>query len=126
MKDVILIGRQEQILEVSAEDWRKHLAFTQQHGSTRLNFMTSDHHRIRNFVVAALPRNNGNPLSVQDIAQQLCFPLSTISDLLDDLERHLFFLVRNAAGEVSWAFPVTSEKTVHRLNFSSGERIFGA
>jgi hypothetical protein len=49
-----------------------------------------------------------------------------VVSLLDDLESHLFFLVRNARGEVSWAFPVTSDRTPHLLRFSTGERISGA
>jgi hypothetical protein len=126
MKDVILIGRQARILEVPAENWRKHLANARQHSSTRLGFMTPDHHRVRNFVVFGLPRNHGKPLRAEDIAQQLQLSLSTVKSLLDDLQKHLFFLVLNPTGEVSWAFPVTVEKTPHRLYFSSGERIFAA
>jgi hypothetical protein len=46
--------------------------------------------------------------------------------VLDDLQRHLFFLVRDSNGEVSWAFPVTSDRTPHHLDFSSGEKLWGA
>lgn len=49
-----------------------------------------------------------------------------VAAILAELEKHLFFLARNREGEVSWAFPVTVEKTAHRLSFSSGEKIFGA
>ena len=45
---------------------------------------------------------------------------------LAELERRLFFLVRNRVGEVSWAFPVTAEVTPHQLTFPSGERRYGA
>jgi len=38
----------------------------------------------------------------------------------------LFFLVRNPDGNVSWAFPVTTLITPHKLMFSTGENIFGA
>jgi hypothetical protein len=126
VKDVILIGRREKILEASAENWRKHLADTQHHSSTRLSFMTSDHHLIRNFVVRELPSNHGKPLSAEDISNRLQLPLTRVGAILDDLERHLFFLVRNDAGQISWAFPVTAETTPHRLSFSSGERTFAA
>jgi hypothetical protein len=34
--------------------------------------------------------------------------------------------VRNGRGEVSWAFPVTAEKTAHELRFSTGERCHAA
>jgi hypothetical protein len=126
VKDVILIGKQERILEVPAENWRKHLADAQHHSSTRLSFMTGDHHLIRNFVVRELPRNHGKPLSAKDISLRLDLPLPKVTAILDDLEKHLFFLVRNEMGEVSWAFPVTTDRTPHRLSFSSGERIFAA
>ena len=35
---------------------------------------------------------------------------------MDELEQKLFFLVRNAQGEVSWAYPVTVEPKEVRLN----------
>src|SRR5947209_3107600 len=126
MKNIILVGRRDKILEVPADDWRQHLAHARTHSGTRLSFMTGDHHLVRNFVVRELPRNAGNPLSPEDIAQRLSLPLAIVITILEDLEKHLFFLVRNDAGEVSWAFPVTSDRTPHRLNFSSGEHIFAA
>jgi len=46
--------------------------------------------------------------------------------ILTDLEKNLFFLVRDPEGNVSWAFPVTTSETPHRLTFSTGEKIFGA
>ena len=126
MKDIILVGRQDKILEVPADTWRQHLANARTHSGTRLSFMTANHHLIRNFVVRELPRNSGKPLTPKDISQRLSLSLSLVTTILEDLEKHLFFLVRNEAGEVSWAFPVTSERTPHQLNFSSGEQIFAA
>ena len=126
MKDVVLVGRRETILEVSAEHWRQHLAHTRQHPSPRLSFMTTDHHLVRNFAVSELPRNHGKPLNPEDIARQLHLPFARVITILADLQRNLFFLVLNPSGEVSWAFPVTSEETPHRMSFSSGERIFAA
>lgn len=126
MKDVILIGRGEMILEVPAEGWRKHLAALRHHSSPRLSFMTGDHHLVRNFVVSELPRNHGDALRPEDISRRLNLPLTGVNAILEDLQKHLVFLVLNEAGEVSWAFPVTSQKTPHRLSFSTGERIFAA
>ncbi len=91
-----------------------------------LDFMTLRHHAVRNFVVLELPRNQGRPLSPARIATALHMDLDTVIALLDDLERHLFFLVRDPRGNVSWAFPVTSDPTPHRLRFSTGERIYAA
>ncbi|MBZ5591682.1 MAG: MarR family transcriptional regulator [Acidobacteriia bacterium] len=91
-----------------------------------LAFMTPHHHAIRNFVVRELPRNSGRPLSPTQIAKALRLDSQLVTGLLEDLEKHLFFLVRNRRVEVSWAFPVTCDRTPHRLRFSTGERIFGA
>lgn len=90
------------------------------------SFLTPHHRAVRNFVVLELPRNHGRPLAPAQIAGSLSLDLGLTLTLLDDLERHLFFLVRDSRGNVSWAFPVTSEPTPHRLRFSTGERIFGA
>ena len=91
-----------------------------------LSFMTPQHHAVRNFVVRELPRNNGRSLTPAQIARSLRLDPRLTVQLLDDLEKHLFFLVRDRRGDVSWAFPVTSDRTPHALHFSTGERIFGA
>ena len=64
----------------------------------------------------------GNP----EIAQALNLPIERVTAILDELESKLFFLVRNAQGNVAWAFPVTIEPTPHRLMFDSGEKLFAA
>ena len=79
----------------------------------------------RNFVVRELPRT-GKPIPPELISDELNLPLSKITEILDDLEKNLFFLVRNEQGEISWAFPVTADKTPHRLTFSTGERLNAA
>ncbi len=91
-----------------------------------LAFMTPRHHAVRNFVVLELPRNHGRPLRPVQIAAGLGMELALVIQLLDDLEKHLFFLVRDQGGNVSWAFPVASDRTAHRLRFSTGERIYAA
>jgi hypothetical protein len=52
--------------------------------------------------------------------------LTQITSILDELERKLFFLVKNEQGAVIWAYPVTVEPTPHRLNFNTGERLYAA
>jgi hypothetical protein len=126
MQDRILIGRQDKIISLPDAMWRQHLAMAQQHGSSRLSFMTDDYRRIRNFVVSELPRNDGKPLTAGDISSRLMIPFDRVVEILAELQKRLFFLVLNDAGEVSWAFPVTSDRTSHRLRFSSGESVSAA
>jgi len=60
------------------------------------------------------------------ISQKLELPLARIKTILDELERNLFFLVRNGQGAVSWAYPVTVDDTPHHLTFSTGEQLYAA
>src|SRR2546426_9852961 len=126
MKDRILIGGREKIYEMPAENWRKHLTVGQQHMQVRLGFMMEDHHRVRNFAVRELPRNQGKALSAVEISRRLDLPLDRVVAILEELQKNLFFLVLNEMGEVSCAFPVTSDWTPHRLIFNSGESVFAA
>ena len=125
MDEKILLGRSQQILELPEATWKAHLAQIPQHSQTRLSFMTETHHRIRNFVVKELA-DQQKPIEPKFIAQMLEMPLAQVTDILEELERKLFFLVRDGHGAVAWAYPVTVEPTPHRLNFSTGERLYGA
>lgn len=91
----------------------------------RLAFMTRDHHVVRDFVVREIPRQP-RPISPRQISLVTGLDLGRVSVILSDLEKHLFFLVRNSEGNVNWAFPVTTYSTPHKLTFSSGERTSGA
>lgn len=93
--------------------------------AARLAFMSREHHVVRDFVVRELPRQD-RPLSAAQIAQVTALSLQSVLAILADLERNLFFLVRDSGGNVSWAFPVTTSETPHALRFSTGEKIFGA
>lgn len=126
MNESLLVGRGTQIHKVSSEQLHQHLEHVKHTPSTRLSFMTPDHHRVRNFVVRELPRKGGQSLSAQTISMQLGLALSEVRTILDDLQQHLVFLVQKPAGEVCWAFPVTVEPTPHRLTFSTGESVFAA
>jgi hypothetical protein len=53
-------------------------------------------------------------------------PASRVVEILDELERHLTFLYRDASGAVAWAYPVTAAQTPHHLTFSTGERVNAA
>ncbi len=125
MSDTVLLGQGRQIIPIPLQEWEKHLAQAPQHTQARLSFMAEEHHLIRYFVVRELPRA-GAPIPPARIAQELLLPLTEVNAILAELERNLFFLVRNAQGAVSWAYPVTVEPTPHRLIFSTGERVYAA
>ena len=125
MKENVLMGKGSKFIEISRETWDQHIAQAPQDCSKILSFMTEEHHMIRYFVVRELP-HIGKPIPPELISEELKMSLSRTTKILDDLERNLFFLVRNEQGEVSWAFPVTADKTPHQLTFSTGERLNAA
>jgi hypothetical protein len=125
MEEKILIGRGQQILEIRQATWVQHLAQIPQHSQSRLNFMTGAHHQIRYFVVREMA-NRQKPVEPEFISQELHIPLEQVNAILGELQENLVFLVRNEQGAVIWAYPVTVERTPHKLSFASGERLYGA
>jgi hypothetical protein len=125
MEETILLGRERQIRKISHAMWKQHLAQIPEHAPGRLSFMTDAHHQVRNFVVVELAKL-GQPIEPQFIAERLMLPANRVNAILDELEKQLTFLVRNEQGAVAWAYPVTVEATPHRLQFSSGERLYAA
>lgn len=125
MREVVLRGSGNSMTSITRGAWEAGLAEAPGEIADSLHFMTPDHHRVRYFVVQELVRT-GSPLDPEFISSSLQLPLGPLRRILDELERNLFFLVRNDRGEVTWAFPVTAEPTPHRLEFSSGERLWAA
>jgi hypothetical protein len=125
MEEKILLGRDQKILEIPQATWKQHLTQIPQHSQARLSFMTDAHHQIRYFVVKEMA-NRQRPIEPEFISEKLNIPLEHVKPILEELERKLFFLVRNEQGAVAWAYPVTVETTPHQLSFASGERLYGA
>lgn len=125
MSATILVGVGREIRRVPDDAFVQSINGLSERMKSRLAFMTRDHHVIRDFVVREMPRQ-ARPLSRQGIAAVTGLDLGRVSAILSDLERNLFFLVRNSDRDVSWAFPVTTSPTPHKLRFSTGENIFGA
>jgi hypothetical protein len=125
MADTVLIGRGDSIVHIPQRDWEEELSSAPQQISQRLEFMSPDHHLVRNFVVRELPRL-GRPVSLAEISHALHLTRERTTSIVEDLEKNLFFLARPEGQEVSWAFPVTAEETGHHLVFSTGERLDAA
>lgn len=125
MSETILIGRGRRFALMTRSEWEEQLSKIPRSMKTRLSFMSRQHHLVRYFVVRNLPRI-GQPIPPEMIAAKLGLTLSRVIAILTELEQRLFFLVRDERGHVSWAYPVTVQKTPHRLSFSTGERIYAA
>jgi len=124
--NTILAGSGKAFETVSDAEWKAHLAHLPAHFAKRLEFMTRSHRAVREFAVRELPRENGRTIRADRVAATLGLPLPRVVNILDDLERHLFFLVRDSRGDIAWAFPVSAERTPHQLKFNRREWTYGA
>lgn len=125
MSGQIIVGQGRELRNVPDDEFMNAVNHLPERMAERLAFMSRDHHAVRDFVVREMPRQH-RPLSPRQIAAVTGIDFHRVLTILSELEKHLFFLVRNAKGDVSWAYPVTTDPTAHRLSFSSGENIFGA
>lgn len=125
MTNSILAGRRDQIVAMPRKQWEEALNHVPQRMETRLAFMSPQHHLVRNFVVRELPRY-GRPIPATLISKKLRLSLDEVDRIVAELEKNLFFLVRNKGRAVAWAFPFTVDKTPHVLTFDTGERVYGA
>ena len=120
MDESLLLGVWKYTISIPRLIWQSQIR-----GDARLDFMTKEHHQIRNFIVLELPRT-GSPLSAEFISEKLRLPLDQVVDIINDLEKRMTFLFRNRDGAVEWAYPVTAAQTPHRLTFSTGEQVNAA
>lgn len=125
MIGTVLIGQGHKITGIPQKDWERGLSEVPQHIKGMLDFMSEEHHLVRNFVVRELPEV-GAPLSPVFIAQKLNLPVSRMNTILEELEKHLTFLFRNEQGSVIWAYPITVDNTPHHITFDTGEQIYAA
>jgi hypothetical protein len=125
MNESLLLGLGHHMLPVPRPVWQRQIARSGEGNRAALGFMSDDHHRVRDFAVVELPRA-GAPLPPELFAERLSLPLARVMSILDELEHHMTFLFRNAAGAVTWAYPVTVDPTPHRVSFSTGEQIYAA
>ena len=125
MNKSLLLGVSRFLLRIPRPIWQRGVARSARTAERSLAFMTADHHKIRDFVVREMPRFAG-PIPPEAIAQSLNMELEQVVPMLDELEKKLTFLYRNEGGAVTWAYPVTVERTPHHVTFSTGEQIYAA
>jgi hypothetical protein len=121
----LLLGIWRLIVGLPGPLWQREVARQARGAVESLGFMSGDHHRVRDFAVRELPRV-GQPLSPAFIAKELELPLTRTISILDELEKNMTFLYRGDGESVTWAYPVTVDRTPHRVTFSSGEQVYAA
>ena len=125
MSNKLMLGLWRYIIKVPPFLWQKQIAkgkrrFEKEHGS-----LTEEYRVIHHFVVRELPYA-GKPLSPELISDKLGLSPDRVTVALDYLEKRMTFLYRNNNGEVVWAYPVTVDKTPHRITFNTGEQLYAA
>jgi hypothetical protein len=91
----------------------------------RINKISEEKKRIHHFVVKELA-NTGQPISLALIARALAIPMDRVSALVDEMEKDKSFFNRYHSEGINWAYPVTADKTPHRITFSTGEQVNAA
>jgi hypothetical protein len=125
MKNRLMSGVWRYMLSVPPFLWEKQVLRSSRKIEAALGFMSRDHREVHHCVVRELPRV-GRPLSPEEVAERVGLPVDRVAALLKDLEEHMTFLFRNRDGAVVWAYPVTVDRTPHRLTFSTGEELYAA
>ena len=125
MSNNLLLGLWRLMVPVPGKVWQGQISKNAEETLLRLDFMSKDHHRVRDFAVRELPRAR-QPLAPEFIAQGLELPLDRVVTILDELEKNMTFLYRGDGENVTWAYPVTVDQTPHQVTFGSGEQIHAA
>jgi hypothetical protein len=125
MKNKLMFGLWRYIINVPPFLWQKQVAQGKGRLEQEQGSLSEEKRVIHHFVVRELP-SNGKPLSPELISNKLGLPADRVKDALDDLEKRMTFLYRNEDGDVVWAYPVTVDKTPHRITFDTGEKLYAA
>lgn len=125
MSNKLMLGLWRYIIKVPPFLWQKQIAKGKRKFEKEQGSLSEEYRRIHHFVVRELPRDS-KPLSPQSISDALDLPVDRVKKALDYLEKRMTFLYRNRFGEVVWAYPVTVDKTPHRITFNTGEKLYAA
>jgi hypothetical protein len=116
----LLHGEKDRITPIPEAGWMEELLASPAHIARRLEFMPPDHRRIRNLAVTRIAAGKG-PVRVDWLVARLAMTPTEVEARLDELERGLFFVVRDSRGHVNWAFPFSAEETPHVVDLGRAE-----
>ena len=102
--------------------WEKQIAAGKRKFEKVYGSLSEECRVVHHFVVKELPKY-GRPLPPDLMSERLGMTVDVVTAILDHLEKRMTFLFRNKNGEVLWAYPVTVDKTPHKITFSTGEPI---
>ncbi len=125
MSNKLMLGLWRYVLHVPPSIWQKQIEKGKKRFEKAYGEMPQDFRSVHHFVVRELPRI-AKPLSEEFISGELGLPIDRVGSALDYLEKRMTYLYRNKTGEVIWAYPVTVEKTPHRIAFDTGEELYAA
>ena len=125
MSNKLMLGLWRYIIKVPPSLWEKQIAKGKRKFEKERGFLSEEYRLIHHFVVRELPCKS-KPLSPEFISDELGFSLDRVKNALDYLEQRMTFLHRNRKGDVVWAYPVTVDKTPHRITFNTGEKLYAA
>ncbi|MFC1850507.1 hypothetical protein ACFL27_09980 [candidate division CSSED10-310 bacterium] len=83
--------------------------------------VSDEERKVHRFIVMTLTETN-EPVTSEYIAENLDMPIDRIRAIVDKLEEMKIFLYRYNSQGINWAYPVTAEKVVHKMAFSTGEQ----
>jgi hypothetical protein len=89
-KRSLLKGENDRLTPIPEQGWMEELLASPPQIARRLEFMTADHHRIRNLAVTRVAAAKG-PVPVDWLAGRLAMTPTEVDARLDELERGLFF-----------------------------------
>jgi hypothetical protein len=121
----VRMGRGPAMELVPESDWWSALQGHMPAARRRFDALSPLQRAVRRAAVLLLA-GTGRPVPPPALAAYVGAPLAEVTAALAELERRLFFIVRDGAGAVSWAFPVTAVATPHQLTFPTGEPRHGA
>ncbi len=125
MTNKLMLGLWRYVIHVPSFLWERQIARGRNKIQKVYEGFGEETRRVHHFVVRQLPCRK-EPLSLAFISESLNLSSARVAQALDHLEKNMTFLYRNKEGLVTWAYPVTVDKTPHRLKFSTGEEIFAA
>ena len=125
MSNRLMLGLWRYVINVPPFLWQKQIEKGKRRFEKEYGRMPEGIRNVHHFVVKELPYF-GKPLPAALISEKLGLSVKQVRSALDYLEEHMTYLYRNKEGAVVWAYPVTAEKTPHRITFNTGEALYAA